>query len=113
MKNILLASVAAFLFVTGCSQSDSSSQTGTSTNSSAISTNLGMMQPVVDYYGNMAKAKQTAGKTVDVASLNQAIGLFQVDKGRLPSDLDELVKEGYLKKIPDAPYGTKIDYDPT
>jgi hypothetical protein len=38
--------------------------------------------------------------------------LFQVDKGRFPKDLDELVQEKYLTKVPDAPYGMKIDYDP-
>lgn len=63
------------------------------------------------YMGNLAQAKQTAGKTVDVASLNEEIRLFQVDKGRFPNSLDELVQDNYIKRVPDAPYGMKIDYN--
>jgi hypothetical protein len=32
---------------------------------------------------------------------------FQQDKGRLPNNLDELVKDGYLKKLPADPYSDK------
>jgi competence protein ComGC len=62
--------------------------------------------------GGLQQAKQNAGKTVDVASLNEEIQLFHVNKGRFPNSLDELVQEGYIKKVPDAPYGMKIDYNP-
>ena len=37
--------------------------------------------------------------------------MFQVDKGRYPKDLNELVTEKYIPEIPDAPYGSKIVYD--
>jgi hypothetical protein len=67
----------------------------------------------VDYLGAVGKAHQSAVKTADVTTLNQAINLFQVDKGRLPKDLNELVAEGFIPKIPDAPYGMKIVYDAT
>ena len=63
------------------------------------------------YVGGLAAAKQAAGKTVDISSLRPAIDQFFVDKGRYPSDLNELVTEKYITKIPDAPYGMKIDYD--
>jgi hypothetical protein len=106
MKSVAFLSLAALIVATGCKPSGGS-QTGDSTNSSGS-----VLQAPADYVGALGKAKQTAGKTVDVASLNQAIGLFQVDKGRFPKDLDELVQDKYLTKVPDAPYGMKIDYDP-
>jgi competence protein ComGC len=65
----------------------------------------------VDYIGAAAKAKQKTVKTIDTASLDQAIQLFNVEKGRNPRDLNELVSEKFIKEIPAAPYGTKIDYD--
>jgi hypothetical protein len=47
-----------------------------------------------------------------VATLKPAIDQFQVDKGRYPKDLNELVTEKYISKVPEAPYGMKVDYDP-
>jgi hypothetical protein len=110
MKSIFVVSLAALFFATGCNQSGSSSQTAGSTNSTAGDS---VLQAPADYVNGLGRAKQNAGKTADVASLNQAIQMFQVDKGRFPKDLDELVQEKFLTKIPDAPYGMKINYDPT
>lgn len=64
-----------------------------------------------DYLGAAAKAKQSSEKTIDTISINQAIGLFHASEGRFPKDLNELVAEKYLPKLPEAPYGTKIVYD--
>ena len=64
-----------------------------------------------DYLGALGKAHQAAIKTVDTSSLNQAIQMFNVEKGRYPKDLDELVTEKYLPKLPAAPYGMKLVYD--
>jgi len=66
----------------------------------------------VDYLGAVAKAKRLSEKTIDTASLNQTIQLFQASEGRLPKDLNELVTEKYLPRLPDAPYGMKIIYNP-
>jgi hypothetical protein len=63
------------------------------------------------YLGTMAKAQQAAVKTVDVASLNEAIQLFNVQEGRLPVDLNELVARQYIAKLPAAPAGMKLVYD--
>jgi hypothetical protein len=106
MKSTVLLPLAALFFVIGCSPSGGSSQTD-STNASANATNVDN----VPYLGGLARAKRNAGATADVASLNQAIGQFQIDKGRFPKDLDELVQEKYLTKLPAAPYGMKLDYD--
>jgi len=62
--------------------------------------------------GTLGRAQQTAVKTVDLAALKQAIEMFQVDKDRLPKDLNELVAAGYLPALPQPPTGLKIEYDP-
>jgi len=59
----------------------------------------------------MAKAKQNAVKTVDISALTKAIEMFQVDQGRFPKDLNELVTMKYISRIPDAPVGKKLVYD--
>ncbi|HVV02049.1 MAG TPA: hypothetical protein VHH88_11850, partial [Verrucomicrobiae bacterium] len=50
--------------------------------------------------------------TVDTTSISQAINLFNVEKGRYPKDLNELVQEKYLPRLPTPPHGTRLDYDP-
>jgi hypothetical protein len=107
MKSVALLMLAALILTAGCSPTDNSSQTANA--SSRNMTNDGAFG---QYMGNLAQAKQTAGKTVDVASLREEIRLFQVDKGHYPASLDELVQGDYIKKIPDAPYGMKIVYNP-
>jgi hypothetical protein len=103
MKGIAFVPLVALVFITGCDQSNNSAQ------SNRPMTNDGAFG---QYVGGLAQAKQNAGKTVDVASLREEVRLFQVDKGRFPNSLDELVQDNYLKKIPDAPYRMKIDYNP-
>lgn len=103
MKSTALLLLVALIITTGCNQSDSPSGSAnrSMTNDGAFG----------QYMGGLAQAKQTAGKTVDVASLTEEIHLFQVEKGRFPNSLDELVQNNYIKKVPDAPYGMKIDYN--
>ena len=63
------------------------------------------------YLGAVGKAQQHSVKQIDTAAIDKAIELFQVDKGRFPKDLNELVQEKYLPQVPVPPYGTKIIYD--
>jgi hypothetical protein len=65
----------------------------------------------VDYLSAAAKAQQTAVKTVDTTSLNKAIQMFNVSNGRNPKDLNELVEQKFIPKIPDTPFGTKLEYN--
>lgn len=66
----------------------------------------------VDYLGAVGKAKKSAVGTIDVVSLNKTIELFYASEDRFPKDLSELVSMRYLPKMPAAPYGTRIAYDP-
>jgi hypothetical protein len=94
----------------GCGQKDET-QPAKATNETAATGNP--LTAPVDYLGAIAKAKKSSEKTIDTVYLNQAIQLFHTSEGRYPKDLNELVAENYLPKIPDAPYGMKIVYDAT
>ena len=97
--------LSACLLLAGCgSKSD---QTATTTNASSG----GVLTAPVDYLNSAAKAQQSAVKTVDTTSLDKAIQLFNVDQGRNPRDLNELVEKKYIPQIPDTPFGTKLQYD--
>jgi hypothetical protein len=107
MKISFLLSAAGALLLAGCGEK--SDKPGQTTNAPASSG--GALTAPVDYLGVAVKARQSAIKTVDVASLNKAIQMFNVQEGRYPKDLNELVQEKYFPEIPLAPYGTKIVYD--
>lgn len=96
----------AYLFVIGCG--DNSNKSASSTNAP---TGGSLVTAPVDYLDAAAKAKQRAVKTIDTTSLEKAIQLFNVEKGRNPKDLNELISEKFIKEIPTAPYGSKIEYD--
>jgi len=107
MKAILPVSLVAMAVIVGCG--DSNTGSGQSTNS----TSSGNPIDAPAEYGNaLVNAKQKAVKTVDTASLTKAVQMFHISEGRFPKTLDELVTLKYIPKIPDAPYGQKITYNP-
>jgi hypothetical protein len=64
-------------------------------------------------YGEaLAGAQGLALRTVDIASVNSAIQQFNASEDRYPKDLNELLAEHYLVKIPATPPGTQLEYDP-
>ena len=107
MKTIFCLSLAASLFLTGCG--DSSDKPAQPTNGAASGSSP--LSAPADYVGALGKAQQAAVKTVDTTSLNQAIQMFNVENGRNPKDLNELVEGKFIPKIPAAPYGMKLEYD--
>jgi hypothetical protein len=109
MKLSFCLSLAASLALLGCGEQ--SSTTPQPTNGAAASDSSPLSAPA-GYVGALGKAKQTAAKTADTASLNQAIQMFNVENGRNPKDLNEMVEKKVIPKIPDAPYGMKLEYDP-
>ena len=92
----LFAVAASGLLLAGCG--DSSSSSTEPVNPADVTNNT------------LVNSKRTADKTIDVSFINQAINLFNVQEGRMPKTLDELVPK-YVAKIPDAPLGYKIAYD--
>src|SRR5206468_11882641 len=108
MKKALLFLLLGGLALSGCGKKEAKS-TASSTNENNATGN--QLTAPVDYLGAVAKAKKSAEKTVETVSLNQAIQQFSVAEGRYPKDLNELVTEKYLPKLPEPPYGMKIVYD--
>ena len=104
MKTPFLFAFAVGVLVTGCGDKNAKPSAETNTASSVITA-------PVDYLGAVGQAQQHAVGTIDTVSINQAIQLFQTEHGRNPQDLNELVKEKFLVKVPTPPYGTKIVYD--
>jgi hypothetical protein len=134
MKAKLFAAVvasAAGLLLAGCGQNTTTpasppaqgtnaAPAGTSTNAAASSPtnatpNYGSGNPLTapaDYVGAVVQAQKYSEKQIDLAYVNHAIQEFNAAEGRYPKSLQEMVDMHYLGKIPQAPYGYKIVYDP-
>jgi hypothetical protein len=99
---------ALFIVALGCAFIVGCGDSGSKPSGAAPATPAGSS----DYLSTITKAEHSAVKSVDVSAVTKAIQMFQVEQGRLPKDLNELVSMKYMPKIPDAPAGQKIDYDP-
>lgn len=105
---ILVPIVACLAVITlGCSESESPPPTP-QTNS--VSNNP--LDAPGEYLGALNKGYQKSIATTDMASLTRAIQMFQVEEGRNPKDLNELVTSGTMPRLPAAPHGMKLAYDP-
>ena len=101
--NMIFLSISAAGLLAGCgNKSDSTPQP---TNAVNVATN-----GYAGYVKSLGESKKAADKTIDVSYLNQAVQMFNVQEGRYPKTLQELVPN-YVAKIPDAPLGSKIVYD--
>lgn len=109
MKLPVYLSLFGVLWVAGCG--DHQDSPIKATNSAAGGGNP--LNAPADYLGTLAKGQQTAVKVVDTTALTQAAQLFNAQEGRYPKDLNELVTSKMIARIPDAPAGMKLDYDPT
>jgi ABC-type enterochelin transport system substrate-binding protein len=115
MKTHILLSLVVVAVLVGCSDSSKKPESA-ATNAPAAQTNAptssgNPLTAPVDYLNAAVKAQQSAVKTVDVTSLNKALDMFNVQEGRFPKDLNELVTKKYLPEIPKPAFGTKIEYD--
>ena len=106
MKPLFCAALAASLLV-GCSKQETETETQPET---AAGENP--LTAPADYLGAINQAQKAAVRTVDLASIDKAIDMFQVQEERLPASLNELVTKGYLPAIPQPPAGSTISYDP-
>ena len=95
------------LLLLGCGDNQSKTAQGTNTAAGGNSADA-----PGGYVGALGRAQTTAVKTIDTTSLDSAIQMFNVQEGRLPKDLNELVEKKLIGKIPPVPYGMKLDYDP-
>ena len=116
MKATFLMLVATGLVLTGCGKNSNQPSTPPmsppATNAAPATNATATAQPAAGgYLGALMQADKSAVKTIDVSYLNQAVQLYQTQEGRLPKDLNELVPN-YVAKLPNPPYGYRIDYDP-
>jgi hypothetical protein len=114
--SFLLPLLAAGLLVTGCGNSGStkSIQATNTTTTTNATPNYNTGNPItapVDYLGAVGQAKQYSVKQIDLAYLHEAVQQFNAAEGRYPKDLNELIPN-YVGKMPQAPFGSKIVYDP-
>ena len=109
---LVLTTTTAIL--SGCGNNHSGTTapaTNSTLNSATVSTNHGsLITAPVDYLGAVVQAQKNATRTIDVSYLKEAIQQFNVQEGRYPRNLQELVPN-YVAKLPTPPYGYKLDYD--
>jgi hypothetical protein len=98
--------LATLLILAGCSKQETPSP------QPAESASGNPVTAPVDYIGAVGRAKKVAEKTVDAVSLNQAIQLFYAQEDRFPKDLNELVADGHIARIPAPPAGMAWKYNP-
>lgn len=108
---LLIPVAAGLLLATGCGQSSSSTNPSATTNAATNFASGNPLTAVPDYIGAVGNAQKFAVKQIDLSYLHEAIEQFSAAEGRYPKDLKEMVPN-YIGKIPDAPYGSKIEYDP-
>ncbi len=112
MRSHVLLCAALLAMLTACGKSESPTTTaGAKKTNSSYSSGNPITAPV-DYLGAVGQAKKTSTKVVDVSTVQRAVQAFQAGEDRLPANLQEIIKEGYLPKLPAPPYGMKYYYDP-
>lgn len=68
-------------------------------------------QSGTSYLGAMAQAKKTSENVVNVASVQEAVNMFQATEGRYPKDLQEVMSTDLLTSLPVLPQGYQYGYD--
>jgi hypothetical protein len=101
----------AALLLSGCGQSSSSSPSATN-NAQTSNASANSVSATPNYGGVLGQAQKYSIGQIDLAQINQAIQQFNAAEGRYPNSLQELVPN-YQAKIPQAPPGYQIIYDPT
>ncbi len=111
---VLIPFAALVVALVGCSKSNEPSQPATASAPTPANTNQPQSagQALEQYGHTLATAKTTAQRKVDTITVDRAIQAFQADRGQNPQSLDELIKEGFLPKLPELPAGMKYNYDP-
>jgi len=110
MKALSLVSLGLAAFLVGCNKSDSSTSTPPAT--CTAQGNAAQQKPL-DIGGQIVQAKKGSDAKIDTVALTSAINQFNIGEGRYPKDLNELVQKQYIPKVPEPPYGYKIDYNAT
>lgn len=104
MKSTCLGALLAISLLAACGKKEESPTSGNSSGNP--------LTAPADYLGAVNQAQKHAVKQIDLASLKQAIQLFEANEDRLPKDLNELAAKRYIREIPQPPAGSQIIYNP-
>jgi hypothetical protein len=104
MKANFIFTVAA-MFLAGCGDSSKKATQAYNAVSNVVDAPL-------NYIGAVGQAQKYSEKQIDLAYVNEAIQQFNAGEGHYPTNLQEMIPN-YLGKMPQAPFGYKISYDPT
>lgn len=98
----------------GCGKGKSTSAKATNaTPASGHSTSSGNpLTAPVDYLGAVGAAQRQSVKTLDAIQVQQAVRAYAAGEEHLPASLQDLIKDGYLPRLPDLPRGMRYDYNP-
>jgi hypothetical protein len=98
------------LVLVGCGESKKEAKKPADTNENYSNGNP--VTAPVDYLGAVNKARKAAVRNIDLASVKNAIQLYQAQEDHYPPSLDDLVKKHYVAEIPTPPPGSRLDYNP-
>jgi hypothetical protein len=65
-----------------------------------------------DYRTMIEHARKRQASSAGLKTVTDAMRKFEVDLGRAPKDLTELVRLGYIEEVPPPPDGQTYVYDP-
>ena len=109
VKALNLVCLLAAALLAGCGKNKPATTAGTT---NAPNSGGNPLTAPVDYVGAVGQAQKHAVKVVDTVQVQQAVQQFHAAEDRYPKDLDELVKEGYLARLPALPTGMEYAYNP-
>ena len=109
MKLLLAAVLTGTVLLTGCNKSDKPAADAKAKTSSSDDNPI---NAPLNYVAAEVQAKRTSERVLSMAPVAQAIQQFHVAEERFPKSLNELVNAGYLGRMPIAPPGQQIWYNP-
>ena len=107
MKGAWAGLCAAMVFAVGCGRPEPVAGKG---DAGAPATSP--LSAPVDYLAANAAGKKAAERTASLAPVQGALQMFHAAEDRYPGRLQELVEAGFLARVPEAPSGQVLRYNP-
>ncbi len=107
MKGAWTGILAGMVFAVGCGRQEPVAGKG---NAGDVASSP--LSAPVDYLAANAAGKKAAERTASLAPVQGALQMFHAAEDRYPSRLQELVEAGFLARVPEAPPGQVIQYNP-
>ncbi len=101
----------SFYFM-GCGSKDESPPSNKPAQTKPASTsNNSVLAAPVTYIETVIHTGETTKGKLELITFQKAIEAFQLEEGRNPASMDELVQKLYIKTIPQPPAGQTFSYD--